>query len=478
MPWSHEDLDRRFHPKVVVVIGSRRADDYMWLRNMTDFRGKLYSVQIDPNDIAGIDEMGITNYKSLLDIPEPVDYAVIAVPRRAVPFVLKDVIAKGIRTVHMFTSGFAEASSEEGARLQLQITETAREAGLLIIGPNCMGLFNPEVGMRTGPGQEVDKVGSVAIISQSGAHNNTLVQAVQASGVAINKGVSFGNGIVLDSPDLLSYFAADPKTRIICAYIEGPKDGRRFFQALKEACRRKPVVLLKGGQTEAGQRSAASHTASLAGSSEIWNAMVRQAGAIGVDSLEEAVDAVKALAYLPPTTGKRVGIIGGSGGQSVSMSDEFSRAGLQVPVLPQGTLEAMSEIFQMVGASYYNPVDMGMMNRKNMEAIIELLASAPNIDALAFLNLGAAGRRPREEILGQLELYKNAGERAGKPVMAMFWIPIPYREGAGLVEVDQVLQQLGIPAFASPARAARAFRKMADYYIARREIEALEAPAV
>ena len=469
MPWDSKDLDHIFNPQVVAVVGARRVDDYMWLRNMSDFRGKVYSVQIDSNDIGGIEEMGIPNYKSLVEIPGQVDYVVVAVPRRAVPIVLKDAIAKGVKTVHMFTSGFAE-SGEEGAQLQQQITQMAQEAGVMVIGPNCMGVFNPEVGMRFAPGQEVDKTGSVTIISQSGGHASSLTQATQASGVGINKTISFGNGIVLDSSDLLHYFANDPKTNVICAYIEGPRDGRSFFRALREACRSKPVVLLKGGQTEAGQRSAASHTGALAGSMEIWNAMARQAGAIRVDSFEEAVDTVKALAYLSPTTGDGVGIIGGSGGQSVSMSDDFSRAGLRVPTLSQPTLEAMSGFFQLVGASYFNPVDIGGINRGNIETIVDLLARDSNVDAMAVLVAGLAGRRSREDILAELELYQKARIDTGKPVLAMFQAPVPYREGAFLEELDKKLQELGIPVFLSPERAARALKKMVDDYTLRQDL--------
>ena len=183
MPVLKEQLDAAMSPSVVAVVGSRRVDDYSWLRNMSDFKGKLYSVQIDPNDIAGIEEMGIPNYKSLVDIPEPVDYVVVAVPRRVSPFVLKDAIAKGVKTVHMFTSGFAE-SGEEGRELQQQITQMAQDAGVLIIGPNCMGVFNPHVGMRFGAGQQVDAIGGATIISQSGAHASSMTQGFRQVALA------------------------------------------------------------------------------------------------------------------------------------------------------------------------------------------------------------------------------------------------------------------------------------------------------
>ena len=464
MPVRREQLDAAFSPRTVAVVGARRVDNYVWLRNMSDFKGKLYSVQIDPNDIPGIEEMGIPNYKSLVEIPDQVDYAVIAVPRRAVPIVLKDAIAKGVKTVHMYTSGFAETGADEDIQLQRQITQMAEEAGVLVIGPNCMGVFNPEVGMRFGEGQDLKGTGHVTVISQSGGHTSSLTQAAQANGIGVNKSVSFGNGIVLDSPDLLSYFSNDPNTRVICAYIEGPKDGRRLFQTLKEVTPRKPVVLWKGGRTEPGQRSVASHTGSLAGSVAVWDAMVRQSGAIGVESLEEAIDVTKALVYLTPTTGDGVGIIGGSGGQSVSMSDDFSSEGMQVPTLSDTTQEAMSSFFQIIGASFLNPVDVGGINRSNLESIMDLLANDPNVDILALFRPVRLGRRGMDELNAELEVYSAVRDRVSKPMLAMLWTAIPYPDSTLVESLHKTLQGFGIPAFATPARAARALKKTVDYY--------------
>ena len=471
MPVLKEQLDAAFSPGVVAVVGARKVDDYNWLRNMSDFKGKLYSVQIDPNDIAGIEELGVPNYKSLVEIPEAVDYVVVAVPRRVVPFVLKDAIAKGVKTVHMFTSGFAESGSDEGVQAQEQIAQMVQESGVLVIGPNCMGVFNPHVGMRFGAGQQVDNIGSATVISQSGAHASAMTQGLQASGIGVNMSISFGNAIMLDSPDLLQYFAEDSNTSVICAYIEGPKDGKRFFQALREVAPRKPVVVWKGGQTDAGRRSAASHTGSLAGSIEVWDAGTRQAGAIRADSLEEVIDVTKMLTYLTPTTGDRVGIIGGSGGQSVSMSDDFSRVGLNVPTLSRSSLESMADFFQLVGASYFNPVDIGGINRSNLETILDLLTNDPNVDIVAMMRGIQRGRRNQEDLIAELKLYGQARDKSGKPMLAMFWTPVPYPDTASMEEIDETLRDLGIPIFPSPVRAARALKKMVDYYRFRQSLE-------
>ena len=469
---TKEQMDAAMNPKTVAVVGAKKDADYSWLKNMTDFKGKVYSVQLDPNEIPGIEELGFTNHTSLMDIPEPVDYVVCAVPRRVAPRVLNDAIAKGVNTVHFFTSGFGESKEEEGIQLQEQIHQMATEAGVLVIGPNCMGVFNPHVGMRFGPGQDVEKIGNVTIISQSGAHASSMTAGIQGSGLGVNKSISFGNGILLDSPDLLQYFAQDPNTAVICAYIEGPKDGRRFFSALREVTPKKPVIVWKGGQTEAGIRMTSSHTGSLTSSLEVWDAGVRQSGAIRTDSLEETIDAAKALTFLTPTTGDKMGIIGGSGGQSVSMSDDFSRAGLEVLSLTEPTLEAMGEFFQLIGASYFNPVDIGGMNRSNLESILDLLANDPNVDILAMLRgVQAARRRDDAELRSELEAYKEASDKSGKPLLAMLWTPTPYTDSAQIAEVDGMLMELGIPTFPTPGRAARAVKKMVDYYRFRQSVQ-------
>ena len=180
----------------------------------------------------------------------------------------------------------------------------------------------------------------------------------------------------------------------------------------------------------------------------------RQAGAIPVDSLLEAVDVVKAISYLNPTTGDGVGIIGGSGGQSVSMSDDFVRAGLKVPTFSQPTLEAMSSFFQLIGASYFNPVDVGGINRSNMQSIIELMAMDSNVDAVAILVGSGTRRRDLDEVKSRLELYRDARDKVGKPFLSIFWAPIPYRDADLLGELEQTLQEVGIPSFVNPERAA------------------------
>src|SRR3989442_6274029 len=218
---------------------------------MKTFDGKVYSVQVDPNEISGIEAMGVLNYKSLRKVPDDVDYVVCAVPRPIAPRIIADCVEKKVGAVALFTSGFAETETEEGIAAQEQITEMAREAGLLLIGPNCMGIYNRRLGVRHSAEQPAGNPGNVGFISQSGTHciNFSLVGAVQ--GVKCSKTVSFGNAVILDAPDYIEYLANDPETEVIAMYIEGMKDGRRFLRTLRDAARRNPAAVGKAAATQA-----------------------------------------------------------------------------------------------------------------------------------------------------------------------------------------------------------------------------------
>ena len=308
-------LDRAFNPRSVAVVGDKQALGYMWLRSLSSFKGKVYSVQIDPGEFPGIAELGVTNYLSLLDIPEPVDYVIAAVPRAVAPGIVEDCIRKEVGGVCFFTSGFAETDTGEGIRLQREIADMASAAGLNLIGPNCVGIYNPEIGLRHTAAQAYGEKGSVGFIAQSGTHATLFSIIGEQNGIKISKSVSYGNAVILDSTDFLEYLGEDEGTEIIGLYVEGVKEGRRFFDCLRHVARRKPVVIWKGGETEEGARATASHTGALAESGIVWQTVIKQCGAIKVDSLEEMIDTVKALLYVKPIKGTGVGLIAMSGGR-------------------------------------------------------------------------------------------------------------------------------------------------------------------
>jgi len=464
MPVSHAALDRVFNPQTVVVFGDKKAANYLWLSSQKQFKGNVYSVQIDPNEIPGIEAMGIRNFKSLAEVPGPVDYGIIAVPRSVAPRILADCITHKVGGVTMFTAGFAETHTADGMEMQSKVLGMARQSGMVLIGPNCMGIYNPGAGLCFSPGQPVYEGGNIAFCSQSGSHGISVSLAAPELGLKISKMVSFGNGIVLENADFLEYMAQDAQTQVIVMYVEGLKDGRRFFKLLRETTAKKPVIIWKGGQTEEGKRATSSHTASLAESLAVWEAACRQTGAILVRNLEEALDTAKALVKLPPFTGSGCGLMGGAGGQSVSITDAFAHAGMGVPALSQQSYKRLGEFFSLVGASFSNPIDLGT-NRKELDTILDILTDDPVIDVIVMqvpiLSFrGAAGMAD-----AQIDAMAKLKERGGKkPLVGVTVSPKPVADAELIKTISNRFEAGGVPSFPSYDRAARALKNAVWYH--------------
>ncbi|MFH1381869.1 MAG: CoA-binding protein [Chloroflexota bacterium] len=455
-------LNRAFNPKCVVVVGDKKESGFRWLRADSPVKGKLYSVQINPESVKGIQAMGIENYTSLLDIPEPIDLVVVAVPRAVAPKILEDCIQKDVAVAHFFTSGFSESDTEEGRKQERWMIETANRANFHLIGPNCLGVFSPKAGVRQSPEQYYDSSGVVGFISQSGNIAVRCSMEAHLQGLDFNKSVSFGNGIVLEAADYLEYYAQDPEVKVIGMYLEGVKDGRRFLRVLREVAAQKPVVIWKGGLTDVGGRAIASHTGSMAVSRTIWEAAVKQCGAVNVTTQEELIDTLKALVYLPPVRSDRVGIAGGSGGQSVTVADVFVETGLKIPLLTQKSYDEYASFFKMIGGSYRNPIDAGEINRSELKRVIDILEQDANIDNLALL-LTLRGRTP-EQIEAQLSLMIDLKQRTPKPMIVILLWSFTTAEVEKAGGIIQRLQGAGIPVFLAFERGARALRNALDYY--------------
>ncbi len=453
-------LDRAFNPKCVAVVGDK--NELRWLRSQESFNGKLYSVQVNPNTVKQIEALGVKNYASLLDIPEPIDLAIVAVPRAVAPRILEDCIHKEVAAAHFYTSGFSETGTEEGRRQEKLLADMARVANFHLIGPNCLGIFSPKAGIKQGLDQYTGPGGPVGFVSQSG--NIAVFLSVEAhlEGVDINKSVSFGNGIVLESSDYLEYFAQDPDVKVIGMYIEGVKDGRRFLRVLKEVTAKKPVVIWKGGRTEGGGRAIASHTGSLAVSQAIWDAAVKQCGAVKVSTAEELIDTLKALIFLPPVKGNRVGIAGGSGGQSVTIADIFTEADMMVPVLTNESYEQFTSFFKVVGASYRNPIDPGGANRAELRRLVDILEQDRNVDNLALL-VNTRNLTP-EWAEHLINLLLDLKARTLKPLIAVLILSFSTVDVERSSAIIQRLQAGGVPTFLNYERGARALHNALEYY--------------
>jgi len=461
------DLNRVFSPRSVAVVGDKKNNGYMWLRSLSTFTGKVYSVQIDPKELPGIQKLGVENYSSLLDIPQPIDYVIIAVPRSIAPGIVHDCIRKDVGGATLFTSGFAETNTEEGVELERVIAKMAREADFNLIGPNCMGVYNPKIGLRNDANQCCGEGGPVGFIAQSGTHAISFSLVGESNGIKVSKSVSYGNGAVLDSTDFLEYLAADEETRIIGIYIEGVKEGTRFFRCLRETTKRKPVLIWKGGEGEEGARAAASHTASLASPPIIWEALIQQCGAIKVDNLDVMIDVVKALLYIKPPEGARVGLVAMSGGQSVVITDAFTRAGLEVPLLSESAYKDFHSFFNPIGGSYLNPLDISwnMTSIENLLKILNILSRDENIDSviLELLLLDLALRWEQDpsyfdNLIEALATFKTTCPKSFLVILT------PWQMEAEAIKARTKLMERGIPSFPSFERGAKALKRVVGYH--------------
>jgi len=461
-----KSFDRFLNPKTVAVVGAKKLNDYFWLRNVSTFKGKVYSVNIDPDEFEGIKKLGVKNYLSLCDIPDEVDYVIVSVPREVTPFILKDCVKKKVGGVTLFTSGFSETGTPEGKKLQETVKQIAMDGDLNLVGPNCMGVFNPRLGLRNFENQYHGEGGPVGFLSQSGTHGINFSVVGYVNGIKISKMISYGNAVVLDNPDYLEYLFHDEQTRVIGMYVEGLKDGRRFFNLLKKVTRSKPVVIWKGGTTEAGQRATRSHTGSLAESNVVWDALIRQCNAIKAECLEDMVDSVKTLIYCKRAGGFRVGLVSMTGGQSVVITDAFVKAGLNVPMLTPDSYKKLSSFFNIIGGSYKNPIDMGQnwVAGDSTETVLKILEEDRKVDSIIVeLSVNFLHRRFQSDPSFEDKFFKmlfQFNKKTTKPLLAI--LSSSYLDDYS-AKLRGRLEEGGIPSYPSFERGAKALKKYVDF---------------
>ena len=411
---------------------------------------------------------GLKCYPSLLEIEGPVDHVISSVPARAVPSLIDDCIAKGVNSIHFFTAGFSETGEEELAKLEAEIVRRAVKAGLRVLGPNCMGLYAPASGLSFMPGFPTEP-GPVAFISQSGGNAADMVVNSAPRGIRFSKVVSYGNAADIDESELLEYLADDPESEIICAYIEGVKDGRTFFQAMRRAAAAKPVIVLKGGRPDAGTRAVHSHTGALAGSMDVFDALLRQVGAVRADSVEEMVDLTVAFRWAGTLAGPGVAVVGGGGGFSVFAADELDEAGLSCPILPQATQRELSEFTPAAGTSVRNPVDtIAIFDPSKLGDTVRVVGLAENIHVVMFHTSFSFGGWRRSARWFDPETYREkaaealveARQACGVPVVVVLRPPLNVESMEQALAFQELCWRADIPVFPSIPRAASALAKL------------------
>jgi len=460
-----------FHPRAIAVVGASanpQSQGYRYVRHLLDYgyRGEIYPVNPRLEEL-----LGLRAYPSLSAVPGPVDYVIVCVPAPLVPQVAEEAVAKGARALQLFTARFSETGRREGLLLEQELLRRAKGGGLRILGPNCMGIYCPRSGLSFADGLPRE-AGPAAFFAQSGGNSVQAIWAAAQRGVRFSKAISYGNALDINEADLLEYLAQDPETGVIGAYIEGVRDGRRFFQALKGACARKPVVILKGGLTEAGARAALSHTASLAGASQVWRAAMTQAGAIQAESMEELVDLLVSFALLPPARGRRVGIIGGGGARSVLTADRCEEAGLIVAPLPEEFRHILREEAPTVWDWVGNPVDVSIFGEEGPAVIghlLQLMLQDPRFDALIadvtehwWLTQVGGEEGLRQVVRG----YIKVGRGGPKPLAIILGSAHSRDEGQrrAVEEAREELVEAGLAVYPTLERAVKALARFLQYH--------------
>ena len=365
-------LDYIFHPRSIAVVGASagpwNAVTQLFLDTLIQFeyKGEIYPINPKFEEVSGLKA-----YPNVKDVPGPVDHVICMIPAPATRQLLEDCVAKGVKTVHLYTSGFAETGEEDRARLQDELVSIARSGGIRILGPNCMGIYCPRSGISYCADFPKD-AGTVGFIAQSGSYSILVTRGASARGVRFSKVVSYGNASDINETDLLEYLAHDRETEVIAAYIEGTRDGKRLRKVLSEAAAKKPVIIIKKGGTAAGSRGALSHTGALAGDDAVWEALLRQTGAIRVEDFEEMIDMMVTFQFFPLPRDRKVAVVGLGGGASVRASDECERGGLTLPPAPEALVIEIERIIPVAGSMLRNPFDMGNY-RNDWAAALKLI---------------------------------------------------------------------------------------------------------
>jgi acyl-CoA synthetase (NDP forming) len=393
-----------FSPRSMAVVGLSPDPHGTWLNQVylqaplnAGFKGPVYPVNLKGGHIGKL-----LVYPDLKDVPGPLDYVVSCVPAKHTPGLLEDCLATGVKVVQLYTAGFAETGQVAGIELQNLLMEIARRGHMRLIGPNCMGVYCPSSGMSFS--QDFPREpGNIGFLCQSGGNAIYLIRSGVSRGLRFSKGISFGNACDVNECDILEYLADDPETEVIAAYIEGTSDGRRLADVLSRTASAKPVVIYKGGHAEAGGRAAASHTGAMAGIQAVWDGVIRQAGAIPVNSVEDMIDALVALLQVKRPRGLNACVVGVGGGASVIATDELEKAGLKLPPVPASIQERIQQIIPPAGGMLRNPIDAFPLTRlilyrqaaagqpvsvsrgdKGWGDFIDLIEDWPDIDLVVF----------------------------------------------------------------------------------------------
>jgi acetyltransferase len=447
-----DKLKHFFRPSGVAIIGASSNPaklSHCVVKNLKDhgYLGGIYPINPKGGEI-----LGLTVYPSILEVPDPLDLAVIMVPAPIVPIVLKECGERGLEAVIVITGGFREAGPE-GQKLEAQLRSIIDAYGMRLIGPNCVGVMDAHLPLDTTFITDMPSPGGISFVSHSGAICGGTTDWAREVGVGYSRIASLGNQLDVDITDGLRMMQDDTHTRVINIYAEGLPNGRKFVQAAREIFRSKPIVMLKAGVTSAGTRAVASHTGALAGSEEAYRAACHRAGALVVNSLQEQNDVAMVLATQPLPQGSRVAILTNAGGPAALAADELARQGLSLATISDETQQALRDVVPQ-GAQLGNPIDMLGGPQADMYAAAgQILLEDPDVDMLMTIFVPQA----ITPVTGVAQHVVQTAHAYEKPVICCLV------GGESIPEAMRILNTSGVPCYQDPNRAGRALGGLHKY---------------
>ena len=452
------DLDAFFNPQTVAVVGAsarKTSVGGVIFRNFLKpaFKGEVYPINPRATDV-----LGIPSYEKVSAVPKPVDLTVIAVPAGIVPNIMLDCEEKSVKAVIIISGGFKEIGPE-GAYLEDQVVEIAKRSGIRVIGPNCVGIYDTNTGVDTTflPASRMGRPGKgyISFISQSGAFAAAILDMNALSGLGVSRVVSFGNKADVNEIDLIDYLGNDPETRVIVEYMEGlsPSTGGAYLATAKRVTQRKPLIVVKSGRSSRGSAAAASHTGALAGDARLYDFAFHQAGIIGAQDFEDGFEMAKTLASQPPAQGNRVLIVTDAGGAGVMTVDACEALGLAIPETPVDKQKILREAFPGY-CSVRNPVDLtGDTNAERYQLALETLLGTPHYDAAIVIVMMQVPLLDLDIVDRLIAITR----KYDKPLVALT------AGGRFTMQGARLLEEAGIPAMPTPARAAKALWALVEY---------------
>ncbi|MCJ7734389.1 MAG: acetate--CoA ligase family protein, partial [Anaerolineales bacterium] len=447
-------LEEFFDPKSVAVVGASSSPGklgYAVLDNLVNGGyaevGKIYPINPKADEI-----LGQKVYPSVLDVPGEIDLAVMVIPYELVPAMLEDCGKKNIPAVVIISAGFREAGME-GLERELELVEIAKKYNIRLIGPNCLGIIDTFTPLNASFSAGTPPKGPMAFMSQSGALGTAILDWAQAGRLGLAKFVSLGNKADVSEIDLLEAWADDKDTNVILMYTEGLPNGQEFIKVAREVTKTKPVVAIKSGVTKAGSRAVSSHTGSLAGSEQAYQAAFHQAGVLRANDMASMFDMALALGYQPLLKNDGIAIITNAGGPGILATDALERSGMSLASLENGSIQALEQ-YLPDAASAANPVDvLGDAKADRYRFALDIVAKDPNVDGIMVVLTPQA----MTEIEDTARAVGELSQKIDKPVLACFM-------GEAKVEPGiKLLREYDVPNFSFPERASLAFRAMSQY---------------